>query len=202
MLQELFFVTPWIAIALWVTLYVADYYLTIWGARLYVLHANQYFVFSGSYELNPVFQKDVDGLRHFSPRFLALLVGTSVFIALSWFLSLGSPDTYGFFDLVYGMLVLLELPVILRHLRNIQLFYSIRQPGQIRGQVVYSRPLMLRQSSVELFGFGLLYLLAALAVGGLFFVGGAVSCALVASRHWSDAKRAPALVEPAEEACA
>src|SRR4051812_33528439 len=74
----------WLALALCVGIYVADYALTLRGAHLYQQGAHTYLRFAGSYELNPLFERDVDRHRWVSRRFLAMLGATCVTIWFAW----------------------------------------------------------------------------------------------------------------------
>jgi len=77
--------TPWIALAIWVVLYVSDYYLTIWGATLRTEKAAALIDEGGSYELTPAFRADVDALRLVSPTFLwYLLLSMLVLLFAKW----------------------------------------------------------------------------------------------------------------------
>ena len=53
----------WLALAIWVVSYCADYYLTLYSARLYRAQAQAHFAFEGSLELTPYYQADIDGGR-------------------------------------------------------------------------------------------------------------------------------------------
>ena len=48
---------PWLPTLLWVALYTSDYYLTIWGSRLY--RRQKFIEMEGSYELTAEFQDDI-----------------------------------------------------------------------------------------------------------------------------------------------
>jgi hypothetical protein len=47
--------SPWFALALWLLSYLADYYLTLYSARLYRQGAHEYVAFEGSLELTPYY---------------------------------------------------------------------------------------------------------------------------------------------------
>lgn len=73
------FQSLWPTLAFWAVLYISDYVLTVTCARLYRGGIDRNIVFEGSFELNPVFQKDIDSLRWLSPRFIWLLFLTEVY---------------------------------------------------------------------------------------------------------------------------
>ena len=106
--------------------------------------------------LDPTFitLKDVDRLRLFSPRFLLAMAATCSLQALLWWLTIGvamsghgvfMPDGYLF---GLGAMVLVQLTVHVRHLRNYILFRAVVAGDGISGRIEYRRPIMLRLSSV------------------------------------------------------
>jgi hypothetical protein len=192
----------WLSLAAWIILYVSDYGLTLTGARLYRSGADQHIIFEGSYELNPVFEHDIDLLRRFSPKFVLFLVSTSAILLIAWRIAawLGIPEVYAF---IFGYLVLLEVAILMRHLRNLILFHFIDYFGGVEGQLRYSRWLSLRLSAFEFIEFAVLFLLLFLATNHWIFAGGAVSCFMtgyVHSRHsyllWQDS---PILISGSQE---
>jgi hypothetical protein len=58
----IFFSNLWPGLTIWSLLYVSDYAFTIVCARLYRSRVSEKLVFEGSFELNPVFQQDVNSL--------------------------------------------------------------------------------------------------------------------------------------------
>jgi hypothetical protein len=64
---------PIITACIWAVMYIFDYSATLWFARLYQQSLNRHFTYESGMELNPVFEKDIAGLRVVSPRFLILL---------------------------------------------------------------------------------------------------------------------------------
>src|SRR5512140_3540242 len=124
----------WFALAVWVVLYVGDYVLTIWGARLYESRVRSFVSFEGAYELTPYYQKDISAFRLVSPRFILMLAVTCVIIVLIWFLS-ALARIPAFFEFTLGMLVLLELAVHFRHWRNIITFKFLYDPRLVQGRV-------------------------------------------------------------------
>ena len=173
-MDNFFLTNLWPGLAVWSLLYISDFVLTMWGARLYPRGANEIVVFEGSYELNPVFQKDVDALRSISPRFILMLVVSNSALAWSWYsLSKLELNLYPF---LIGAFVLLELTIHTRHFRNLFLFRAMAQPGLVRGRIEYARSYSLRMSSCELFTFAALYLCVFGFVESSFLLGGTFSC--------------------------
>lgn len=55
MLENAWVTNIWVSLIIWSALYVSDYCLTIYGARLYHANLKKYVVFEGSYEFTPYF---------------------------------------------------------------------------------------------------------------------------------------------------
>jgi hypothetical protein len=85
--------------------------------------ASEKLVFEGSFEITPYFQRDIDSLRVISPRFLLMLVLSGLLLAWMWFLSLQSEREFYAFAL--GSMVLAQLAVHTRHLRNFFMFRNL-----------------------------------------------------------------------------
>ena len=181
-LIELFGNSLWPGLVLWVGLYISDYFLTIRCARLYRKGIHEKICFEGSFELTPYYQKDIDSLRTFSPRFIRALLLTIFTLSLIWWLSMlvRLPELYRF---ALGALVLVEVVVHGRHLRNLFLFRSIIKTGGLNGRIEYSRPLMLRVSSFEFLTFAALFAILFLVTWQGFVLGGAAACLSVAMKH-------------------
>jgi hypothetical protein len=168
---------------LFTALYVSDYALTLRSARLYREGVSQTIAFEGSFELTPYYQKDIDGLVRWSPRFLAALVfGNAVLALVFWVASL-PPYWRHPYPFVLGALVLQEFAVHLRHLRNIVLFRGILRSKAPLGRITYPRGLVLRASSAEILGFAALWLALFCLLPSPFLLGGATGCLALARRH-------------------
>ena len=186
--MSFFFSSLWPSLTVWILLYISDYSLTITCARLYRAGVCEKLVFEGSFELNPIFQKDINSLRRFSPRFLALLFVTAGLLAAVWFVSGESaPEVFQF---IVGSMILLELTVHTRHLRNLFMFREMLKSDCVRGRMEYSRPFILRVSANELFVFSALYLLLFVFTQSWFILGGATTCLSTALKHRKLARRA------------
>jgi hypothetical protein len=172
----------WPGLVAWTILYCSDYVLTVVCARLYAAGARDKIVCEGSYEITPYFQRDVDSLRRVSPRFLAALVLSSLWLAATWWLSTQSwPLMYAF---ALGAVILPELAIHVRHIRNLLLFRALVRTDEVRGRLEYSRPLMLRLSSLELLTFSGLFAVLFLFTGSVFVLGGVMTCSSLAAQHW------------------
>jgi hypothetical protein len=181
---------PWVALALWLASYFADYYLTLYSARLYRQGAQDHFGFEGSLELTPYYQNDIDRLRRVSLRFLLAVVWSVLLLELIWYLSHNLLYWPPAFEFVLGGLLLREAAVIMRHLRNIGLFRAARHGGVgLEGKVSYSRRLSLSQSALELGSYTLFFAVLAVLTDSWLLAGGALACALTGFQHWRRARK-------------
>jgi len=171
-----------LVLAVWAIIYIADYYGTLYTARLYQAYGREYISFGGSLELNPQFQHDIDRLRAFSPRFFLHLVLSLASILFMWLLCAISESNW-FFALFVGYLMLPETVMLIRHLRNLVLFTMAKRPGALVGRIEYSRPVALMQSATEMLGFALLFLFLFAVKRSWFILGGAFGCAMAGLRH-------------------
>lgn len=190
MLEELLIQNVWLAVVIWCVLYTADYYMTIYAARLYQAKGREYMVFEGSFELTPYFQGDVDHLRRVSPRFLVMLLFSCAGIVVVWWLSVRAGGLPAIYSCLIGALVLREAVVHMRHARNIVYFKQVQSGNGIKGKIEYSRRFILKASAVDLFGFAVLFLILALISGSWFCLGGAVACGVTGLQHRALAKKA------------
>jgi len=172
----------WLGPSLWAALYVSDYFLTIACARMY--QAQDKIVFEGSYEITPLFQADVNALRRLSPRFVIALFATTAYVFVVQ--RTGGPSS-GLYLGVLGALIIAELTVHIRHLRN--WFTFTNGLSQIEGRVAYPRGLLLRTSAFELLLFAALYFVLFLATGSLFILGGVVATGVLSLSHYRLARR-------------
>ena len=180
----------WFTLLLWGCIYLSDYFLTIWAARLYKSGASEHLILEGSLEITPYFQEDVDALKPLSLRFLRALAFSILAISLAWILSVqwvGLPQA---FAILIGALLFLEATAHIRHIRNIVLLRNLRRSPSLTGRIEYPRWLSLRISSVEILGFAVLFLVAFLLSGSWFFVGGIASCLITGLKHMEWSSRA------------
>ena len=185
--------TPWPGLLLWCALYASDYWFTLTCARLYRRGASDHIVFEGSYEITPFYQRDIDALRAWSPRFLTVLSVSVLSLWTVWSWSIIDFDS-GFYLIVLGSLLLTELVIHIRHFRNWFLFRTIVRLGGIRGRIEYPRRVMLAVSSLEILAFAGLFAVIFVFTGSPFVLGGALSCAVLSIQHLRLARRhVPAL---------
>jgi hypothetical protein len=168
---------------------------------LYQAGVREKIAFEGSYELTPYFQKDVDSLRSVSPRFIFALVWTTGPLALFGYPSRGSQPADEIYRFLLGGLILVELAVHVRHVRNLYLFRMALLPNAIRGRIEYSRFVALRSSSIELVSFAAMFLVIFVLTHSSYVLGGSVTCVYTAWTQWTLAREHPLLsVEAGQEA--
>jgi hypothetical protein len=178
-LSDFFFATLWPGLGAWTLLYISDYAMTVTCARLYQSGVNEKIVIEGSFELTPYFQNDIDRLRSISPRFIAMLLLSSSMLALVWFLE---PES-SLYEYALGAMLLVELTIHVRHLRNLFSFRAMIRGEAVRGRIEYSRLYILHMSSTELWAFSLLFAFLSLVLQSWFLLGGATSCLVTAIKH-------------------
>jgi len=180
---------------LWTILYVSDYYLTIWAARLYRTGASSHIIIQGSLEITPYFREDIDRVRIVSTRFLRILILSLLLLTFVWIVSIRILGARGFFQAVVGGLVLLEVTAHLRHVRNIAFMRRVTGNESLRGRIEYPRWLSLEIASVELIAFAVVFVIAFVLIHDWFFAGGVVACLLTGLLHlsWSHKERAGAV---------
>lgn len=198
-LEGVFIASPWPMIGTWVVVYCLDYFQTIRGARLYREVGSQHITFEGSYELNPVFQRDIDRLRMVSPRFIALLVGTSILFGLYWWLC----STILFMEpylVLCGAFLLLEAVVNIQHVRNIATFKYMRDnPQQIGGRVTYTRQFLYWNRALDFGMFALLFGVIFAFTASWVVAGGALAALILAGRMlWMRRRIARKAAQPTE----
>jgi len=154
-------------------------------------------VFEGSYELTPFFQRDVNRLRVISPRLLIMLLVSGGLLALVWVLTGQSqPELY---QVALGAMILVQLAVHTRHLRNFFLFRAVNSTDAIRGRMEYSRALLLQMSSHEWLAFSALFFVLFVFTRDWFTFGGVVGCLSLAAKHRRLASKLPATVSSTEQ---
>jgi hypothetical protein len=179
--------TAWLGPLLWAALYISDYVLTLTCAGLY--RSQGKIVFEGSYEITPVYQADVDALRKVSPRFVAALVLSTAYIWLVRSIAAWVPELQPLYIGMLGAMLLIQLTVHVRHLRN--WFTFSRGIHVIDGRLVYPRRFLLMSSAFELLLFAGLYLGLFLLTGSVFVLGGSLGCGILSIKHYQLARRQP-----------
>jgi hypothetical protein len=175
----------WLGPLAWVVLYCSDYLLTITCARLY--SQQDKVRFEGSYELNPVFEADINALRRVSPRFIAILIVSTLSVFLLGMMV--EQGMHAFYVFMLGALLLIQLTVHIRHLRNWLFFRHVLLPDAITGHLEYGRAVILRTSAFEILEFGVLYaFIYAFTPAGPFVLGGVFACATLSLSQYRMAR--------------
>ncbi len=185
-MPDVFFQNFWAGLSVWIVLFVSDYTLTTICAKLYRAGVCNKIVFEGSYELTPYFQRDIDSLRVVSPRFLLALLLNSTLLFIVWWLV--PPSVSHLYIFLLGALILIQLSVHIRHIRNLFLFRAAATDA-VRGRIEYSRPVLLRASSIEMISFSGMLLVLFAFTQSWFVLGGCVACLSLAAKHWRLARR-------------
>jgi hypothetical protein len=178
----------WSGIALWIALFISDYALTLRSARLVSKGAGKHFVFPQGIELTLAFREDINALRPFSMKLAFALVLNAGLLGIFWALTkvFAWPEA---FEVVLGTYVLSQIPVHVRHVKNLATFHYAAASRGLKGRIVLSRWLSLRVSAADLAAFGLLFLFLAALTERWFFVGGAWVNLTGAVNHWRMSKR-------------
>lgn len=175
----------WLPALLWTILYTGDYYLTIWGARLY--KSQKHIQVEGSYELTPQYQKDIDSLRMFSPRFVIWLFYGIGILLVVWY-TVG--DLRHLYGAVVGALLIPEVAVHIRHVQNIVLYRRLCSPNPgVTGSITYSRSYSYSISALGFLCMAIFLLVAFLLTQSWILLGGFVSLLAHTEKHYRYARR-------------
>lgn len=197
---ETYLITHPIAIAsLWFVLYTCDYYLTLWGSKLF--RAQRFILYEGSYEMTPEYQDDIDSMRKLSPHFVVwLLIGTAVLLAPL----LPCPDVIivqTLYAILIGAMIVPEFVALTKHTENI-IFWRIlgsKSPG-VTGSVCYSHAISYRRSALNTSCVGLVLLMAAALGDSFILLGGGLLMLVMSFTHYQLARQMMAMQEAAAAA--
>jgi len=176
---------PWLVAVLWGILSVFDFTATMVYSKAYREFLSANITYEGGMEMNPVFEKEVEQLRWFSPRYLVLLLTIALLITF-----VGGWMQKTWFEFLAGSALLLVFITDLRHIENLSVVWFLKSdPSSFKGKIEQSYALSQRRVAVGTFNIGLLYLVVYFLVQRVFFVGGAVICTLYAIRHFLLSRR-------------
>lgn len=163
-------------------LMITDHALTIWGA---ILSRKQYSLHFKTkiYELNPVWQKDVEKLKFFNLRHMVTVVIVTGYFLL---IALVLPDEYNsIFSFALGMITIPFLAIVGRHLSNILLFnFLILNPSEVEGEVVTSKLLTNKTSQYNILSYILLVGILYFFTYSNFILGGVLGCTILFFAHY------------------
>jgi hypothetical protein len=188
-MTALFTDSVWPGLLTWTVLYISDYWLTLYCAKVYTSTVRPRLSLEGSYELNPLFQRDIDAAVRVSPRFVSAMVVSWAWLAMLWWLTRQPPRWPQAYAFVLGMLILSELAVHVRHVRNLVMFRTGFGPDGVQGQIHYPRRLTLRSSGSEFLAFAGLFGVTFAVTASPFILGGMTTTALLGLKHLRMAQR-------------
>jgi len=125
-----------------------DYYLTILGSTLRDKKFSQ-FIKVEQYELNPIWQRDINRKKLFNHRhvFSVLLVSFLLFI-LTEFLDVN----HTIFEILFGFAIGIYGMIIGRHISNILTFFHVLlKPNDVSGEITFSHQYALLTSLYQYF---------------------------------------------------
>lgn len=176
---------PWFVSVLWGVLSIIDFSATLLYSKAYREFLSATVQYEHGVEMNPAFEKDVQQVRWFSPRYIISMLSVAFFIGLGgkWL-----PELW--FEALAGATLLLVFITDLRHIENLSVVWFLKSdPEGFKGKIEQSYKLSQVRVAVGSFNIGVLYLLIFLLTGRVFFAGGALVCMVYAFRHYRLSKR-------------
>ena len=174
-----------LAMSLWLALMVSDNLLSFWSVKLYRQGAKDHMVLEDGSEINIFFRDDVVHQRIFSPFFVFVISITYLMAWLVWSYSLYSAPGKGIFEFFLGLIILIHLPLHLRHARNLLSFHYLRLSHGVEGRIKFASWLTARLTVITLLSASLVYIALFFFSQRVFFLGGALSCAMLAYGQWN-----------------
>jgi len=187
MLIDLLVASPWLVALSWAVLSIFDFSATMLFSKAYREFLSATMQYEQGVEMNPLFAKDVQQVKWFSPRYIVLMVGLTLLIGIAgrWV-----PPKH--FEMIAGMAILLVLVVDLRHIENLSFVWFLKtDPEGFKGKIEQSHKLSQQRVAVYAFNTSVLYLIVFLLTGRIFFLGGTIVSVLLAIRHFLLSRRKP-----------
>jgi hypothetical protein len=177
--------SPWLVAILWGILSIFDFVGTMLYSKAYREFLSTTVKYERGVEMNPTFEKDVQQLRWFSPRYIISMLAVASFIGLA---GMWLPVLW--FEVLAGATLLLVLITDLRHIENLSVAWFLKSdPEGFKGKIEQSYKLAQKRVAVNGFNTGILYLIVFLLTRRVFFAGGALISILYALRHFLLSKR-------------
>ena len=177
--------SPWLVAALWGILSVIDFSATLLYSKAYREFLSETVEYEHGVEMNPTFEKDVQEVRWFSPRYIILMLTVALLVGLA-----GMWLPLRWFEMLAGAALLLVFITDLRHIENLTVVWFLKSdPEGFKGRIEQSYKLSQVRVAMGGFNIGLLYFLIFILTGRVFFAGGALICVLYAVRHYWLSKR-------------
>jgi len=171
---------PWLVALLWGILSIFDFVGTMLYSKAYREFLSATVQYEHGVEMNPAFEKDVQQLRWFSPRYVISMLSVAGLIVLA---GMWLPILW--FEMLAGAALLLVFITDLRHIENLSTVRFLKSdPEGFKGKIEQSYKLSQRRVAVGVFNIGVLYLVVLLLTQRLFFLGGGIICMLYALRHY------------------
>lgn len=185
MILDYFLQNFWPCAVLTAVLLISDYYLSLWQSKLYHSGAKEVVTIDGGIELNPQWQKDINKITKLNIRHILQVILFIIILWLVWTLAKMGPDMKPF-EFVFGSIVLVQLFIHLRHIKGLYLYSSIVKKSGVSGHINYSRPFAHKSAAVDATAFGIMCLILAALTSRFLFLGGALTCAVIAlsQRKW------------------
>jgi hypothetical protein len=185
MLIDILVGNPWLVAVLWGVLSIFDFAGTMVYSKAYQEILSTNITYEGGMEMNPAFEKDVQQLRWFSPRYLVSMLTVALLVTL-----IGAILPALWFEALAGAALLLVLITDLRHVENLSTVWFMKSdPSSFKGKIQQSYALSQRRVAVNVFNSGVLYLIVYFLAERVFFLGGVVICVVFALRHFFLSKR-------------
>ena len=163
------------ASVLWLVVYAADYYLSLYARRLWLRNASYLMNFQGRYEINPFAQGDENAIKRLRRRFMFMVV-----FGILWMLFMWGATHYlniaQVFQVAVGFLILMEVLVLSGHVQNIRFFKSAAIAGAMEGQVTYAYWVSIVASLWKFSYWGVVFLIFSVIMSSWFFAGGVLAC--------------------------
>jgi archaellum biogenesis protein FlaJ (TadC family) len=180
MLIDVLVGNPWLVAVLWGILSIFDFVATMLYSKAYREFLSASVQYEHGVEMNPVFEKDVQQLKWFSPRYIISMLSVAILIIFAgmWMSAL-------WFEALAGAALLLVFITDLRHIENLSVVWFLKSdPEGFKGKIEQSYKLSQRRVAIGTFNIGVLYLVVLLLTQRVFFLGGGVICILFALRHF------------------
>ena len=135
---------PWLVAVLWGILSILDFVGTMLYSKAYREFLSAKIAYEGGMEMSPAFEKDVQQLRWFNPRYLVSMLSIAILIILAgrWF-----PDLW--FETLAGAALLLVFITDLRHIENLSMVWFLKSdPESFKGRIEQSYKLSQRRVAV------------------------------------------------------
>lgn len=186
--MELLLRSPYPGMLLWFVLYVSDYYLTLISAKGYkemgVFHHEK------SFELTPQYQTDINDQSRVSRLQLLYLSAYTLVIFGVWHLSVNTLGSDWLYAFLLGSLLLMEVAVHNRHLRNLYQLRVYKWEGGVSGSVTFTQRFSHLNAAFDLYLHALVFFLYFLLTLAPFFLGGAFSCLVQGGKQSNYADKA------------